>query len=151
MAFLDFIKNRGEQRPASEQQSQQAKPETAREMYSREATQEKQSAPRVATMPDADKSQAKDLGARIDAATQNIQPDTPPPTPEPGGTAARPEPMRQNMDGQDVTAPSLSPTSGQVGAPSTEQDVAANKQESPTQEQSARPKTMARTAPSWER
>ena len=41
MAFLDFIKNRDLQRPAAEQQSQQQKPDNAREYFSRQDAQEK--------------------------------------------------------------------------------------------------------------
>jgi hypothetical protein len=141
MSFLDFIKNRQQ---AEQEQASQPKPETAKEMYSRQAEQESAGRNAVAQIPDADKAQAKELGARLDKATQHIQQGASSSPEAPADGASSPEPMRQNMTAQDKEAPALSPTSGQRGA-------VEHEQESPAPSQGSRPQTIARTTPSWER
>jgi len=149
MAFLDFIKNRQQQ---SVEQPTQPKQETAREMYAREAQQDTAGQRSVAQLPDVDKAQARELGERLDKATQSIRQDTGA-GPAPADTTGSPEPMRQNMMSQDKSAPDLSPTSAQRGSVTHEQEASVPSQEesqSPVRE-SQRPQTIARPAPSWER
>jgi hypothetical protein len=154
MALLDFIKNRDGQRPAAEQQSQQQKPENAREMHVLKDAQDKAALKPVPQMPEAEKLKAQELGARLDKATQHIQQNAPTHTPAPADSTSGPEPMRQNMTGQDKTAPDLSPTSAQMGQVGHEKEAAAPSQEQaektqqPTQQPS---QTVARRPPSWER
>jgi len=150
MAFLDFIRNRQEH--SAEQSSQTQKPETAREMYARQAEQGGAGERTVGELPEADKAQAREIGARLDKATQQLREDrvTPSPVPENAGS---PEPMRQNMMGQDNAAPDLSPTSAQRGSVGHEQEASAPSREesqSPARD-SQQPQTIARPAPSWER
>jgi hypothetical protein len=152
MAFLDFIRNRQQQSP--EQSSQQQKPETAREMYTRQAGEERAGAKPMEQLPQADRDQAKELGARLDKATQHLRQDAPAQTPSPSDSAGSPEAMRQNMTGQENAAPSLSPTSAQRGT--TEQERPADSPsredgEGARQTTQQRPQTIARTTPSWER
>lgn len=154
MAFLDFIKNREGQRPAAEQQSQQQKPENAKEWHARKDAQDVAAQKPVQQLPEADKLQAKELGARLDKATQHIQPNAPAHVPAPADSTSSPEPMRQKMTGQDKTAPDLSPTSAQMGQVGHEKEAAAPSQEQAekTQQPTQKPnQTMARRPPSWER
>lgn len=153
MALLDFIKNRQSQEQTS-QQSQQQKPETAREMYSRQAQQEQTGQTKVEQLSQADKSAAKELGARLDKATQHIRQDAANQATAPTDGAASPQPMRQNMLQQDHAAPSLSPTSAQRGQTQEEARGNAPAQEGSQSERQAtqqRPQTISRTTPSWER
>jgi hypothetical protein len=147
MAFLDFIRNRQEQ---SADQSQSQKPETAREMYTREAGQGAQRT--VGELPEAAKEQAREIGARLDKATQHLRQDSAAPSPAPESTGS-PEPMRQRMMGQDNAAPALSPTSAQRGAVAHEQESPAPSREESQSiaRDSQRPQTIARPTPSWER
>jgi hypothetical protein len=154
MALLDFIKNRQGQSPTAEQQSQQQKPETAKEMYTRQATQERADQKPVQQIPEADKSQAKELGARLDKATQHIQQSAPALTPAPADSTGSPQPMAQKMMNQDTAAPALSPTSAQSGTRESQQEAPAPSGESQTKAQGQsqdRAQTIARTRPSWER
>ncbi|HTV53583.1 MAG TPA: hypothetical protein VMI06_01570 [Terriglobia bacterium] len=123
MAFLDFIRNRQQ---VSQEQTTEPKPETAREMYAREATQEQASQRSVNELNQADKAEAKELGSRVDKAVEQIRSNDRPAAPSQSDSTANPEPMRQNMVNQDKEAPELSPTSAQRG-------------------------TIARPTPSWER
>jgi hypothetical protein len=152
MALLDFIKNR-QQQPSGEQ-SQQPEPETAKEMYSRQAAQEKTDQKPVQQIPEADKSQAKELGARLDKATQHIQQGAPAQTPAPADSTGSPQPMAQKMMNQDTAAPALSPTSAQSGTRESQQEAPAPSGESQAKAQGQsqdRAQTIARTRPSWER
>lgn len=142
MALLDFIKNR-QQQPA---EASQQKPETAKEMYSREASEGRAGQKPVEQIPDNAKSAARDLGARLDNASQPIQQTGPAQASAPEG-ASGPEPMRQKMTAQDKDAPELSPTSGQMGQTANEKEAAPAQESS---EKSQRP-TIARPTPSWER
>jgi len=148
MAFLDFIRNRQEQ--SAEQPSQ--KPETAREMYARQAEPGAAALRTVGELPDAAKEQAREIGARLDRATQHLRQDSAATSPSPESTGS-PEPMRQSMLGQDNAAPALSPTSAQRGAVGHEQESSASsREESPSvAKDSQRPQTIARPTPSWER
>jgi hypothetical protein len=150
MAFLDFIKNR----QAQQQSVAQPKPETAREMYSRQAEQVRTTQKPVQQMSDAEKMRAREAGARLDKATQHLRQSAPAQTLTPSDSASGPEPMRQNMTGQEREAPALSPTTAQLGQTANEKGVPEHSQEertnAPAKTQN-RPQTIARTRPSWER
>jgi hypothetical protein len=155
MAFLDFIKNRN----ASQQQSvanksQEQKPETAKEMYSRQAAQERADRKPVEQIPQADKAAAKSVGERIDKATQHLREQRPAQS-SPGDSASSPEPMRQNMMNQDKAAPALTPTSAQAGTPAVDKAAPEASKGAPakTQEKPAQraPQSVPRRPPSWER
>jgi hypothetical protein len=148
MAFLDFIKNR--QQSAAEQ-TQQQKPETAKEMYSRQAEQETAGQKPVQQLPDAEKSQARELGARLDKATQHVRQDAAPETPARADSTSSPEPMRQKMMAQDEQAPALSPTSAQLGQTANEKSPSPATSEKTPEQSQQRPQTIARSTPSWER
>ena len=145
MGFIDFIKNRGGQTLAAEAHSQQ-QTETAKQMYTREATQEKTAAKSLDQMTAGGKARASEI--RDDLQT-SIKPARSQESviSSPADSNAAPQALRQNMSNQDKTAPSLSPTSEQMGKPSVEQDKAAP---SRTKSQE-RAQTIARPSPSWER
>jgi hypothetical protein len=70
MAFLDFIKNRQQ---ASQEQSSQPKPETAREMYAREAQQERSNAKPVdQDMKPEQRAVMGEVQAKMRGATQHL-------------------------------------------------------------------------------
>jgi hypothetical protein len=143
VAFLDFIRNRqtsAQQSVASTQQAQ--KPETAKQMYTREAANEKVNRTPVERMPEDQRAKAREIGARLDKATHHLNQEVPAVAPSDGmnNQAA----MRQSMTGQERTAPALSPTGGHAGR--TPSDTPPVK----TPEK-ARPQTLPRTTPSWER
>lgn len=149
MAFLDFIRNRQGQQQAAEPSAQQPKPETAREMYARQADPKP-----LDQLKQTDREQAKDLGARLDKAAQDIRPNAAPPAPSSSDGANSPEAMRQNMTGQENAAPSLSPTSAERGVTEQEKSAASPSREDgqgSQQTSQERSQTIARTTPSWER
>jgi hypothetical protein len=63
MAFLDFVKNR--QQSQSAEQSQSSKPETAKEMYSREAAQEKSGAKSMQQMPPEQQAKVAEISGKL--------------------------------------------------------------------------------------
>lgn len=142
MALLDFIKNRDVQRPVSEQQSQQQAPETAKQMHTREAAEER--ANRVAPTPDQE-ARAKKIGEEMLKGTQSAQerPATVTEAPADQGTNSA---HLQNQNHQNKTQEALSPTDGARGKTAVQEKVSAPER-APEQTQ----KTMARTTPSWER
>jgi hypothetical protein len=142
MRFLDFIKNREDQSTATEQQSQQQQPETAKQMYTREAIEDK--ANRVAPTPDQEK-RAQQIGDEMRKTTP-LAPEAspaPPAAPEDQGSNSA---QLQNQSNQDKTQESLSPTDSTTGK-------TAVPEKAPAPETTAEPtqKTIARPAPSWER
>ena len=144
MALLDFIKNRGSQSPAAEPQSQ---PETAKQMYTRQAAEE-QAAPRPSDMVrPGQEAKVAEAQALFDKVAQQPQSPTPPPTPAPEG-AANPQPMQQQGIGQERVAPEMSPTSSLASARA--QEVQGPSSPSPTLAKSQQ-QTVSRPAPSWER
>ena len=108
MALLDFIRNRDGQQQTAEPQSQQ-QPETAKQMYSREAAVDQSAKPSDLVRSDqqARLAQAQDLFSK---GTQESPSAAPLPAPAPEGGATSPQPMRQPMMGQEAVAPELSPT-----------------------------------------
>lgn len=133
MGLIDWIKNRGQQ------ESQQQQPEVSQDISSRAANERS-----VSQLPENVQSQARDLGARLDQATRNIQADAPALPQAPADATDNQQPMRQNMMSQESPAPALSPTSAQGGVPM--KDV-----EGPEAPAATPRPTMARTTPSWER
>jgi hypothetical protein len=139
MAFTDWIKNRNaSQQPSVAENSQQQKPETAKEMYSREAAQEKAKAKPIT--PEI-KAQADRVTATMDKATQHMQ--TPAAAaPAEGGTNS---PHLQKQNRQDKTQAALSPTDDAAGK-------AAGQAKQPAPEKTPeRAQTLPRPKPSWER
>jgi hypothetical protein len=150
MAFLDFVKSR--QQSQSAEQSQQSKPETAKEMYSREASQEKAGSKSMQQMPPEQQAKVAEISGKLQQATQHMgQTEAPSAGTQDG--AASPQPMAQKMASQDKAAPSLSPTSMQAGTRSTEQEAPASSEATSKAETKSaqQQKTMARPSPSWER
>ena len=140
MPFLDFIKNRN----VSQQQSvankpQDQKPETAKEMNSREAAQEK--AAEKPITPEI-KAQADRAMATINKASQHLQPQPAPAAPDGGSPAAQ----LQKQNHQEEAQPALSPTDGAAG-----KTAAQDKEKAPEKPVSRNPQTVPRRPPSWER
>jgi hypothetical protein len=145
MALLDFIRNRNTSpQQAVANKPQEQKPETAKEMYARQAAQEKASQKTIADMPPAQRARMDAIKAELQKASQHIDGQAKAqPKMDTGGSR---EALRQNMTGQDKTAPALSPTSAQAGKPETEKTPAKE-----TPKPTPRPQTLPRPRPSGER
>src|SRR5580658_8752515 len=106
MALLDFIRNRNAARQqAVANRPQEQKPETAKEMHTRQAAQEK-AAERPIT-PEI-KAQADRAMATINKASQHLQAQPAPATPDGGSPVAH----LQKQNHQEKAQPALSPTDG---------------------------------------
>ena len=156
MAFLDFIKNRQEQQPVGEQQSQQQQPETAKQMYSREAVEAKAAEKPVAQIPESDKASARDIGSRVEQYSQDRAGNAFTGAPAPADSSAAPQAMRQDANGQDKSAPALSPTDGQVAKTALEKAPDSPSQGSQEKEPSSQspahtPNPPQRDRGGWER
>jgi hypothetical protein len=152
MALFDFISNRDGQRTASEQQSQQQRPETYKEQKTREAAEEKVTAKPISQLPPDRQAQVDAVKSDLQKATQNQEQSAVVSAPTPQDGATSPQPMMQKSMNQDKVAPASSPTSAQAGTPSTEQEAPSAANQGKTQDKSQdRPQTIARPAPSWER
>ena len=153
MAFLDFIRNR---------QGQEASARNAPEKNSK--TQEAQSAP--AKQPESksnlqsqlspahqrDLADAQALFQKGVQERQSPSPQTPAPQGEGGGPAA----LRQKAEGQERSAPAQSPTDGHRGVTQAETKGPAVTEvreapSKPPQTPNAKPQTVPRPRPSWER
>jgi hypothetical protein len=146
MALLDFMKNRN----AAKQQTvadkaQEQKPENAKAMYARDAEHEKANLKPIDRMPPAQQAKVDAIKERLEKATQHIGQSAN--TPSPADAGSSPQASRQNMTGQDRTAPALSPTNAHAGQPETDRE----KSPSPQHEKKAEHKTLPRPQPSWER
>jgi len=163
MALLDFIKNRqaSEKTPAAgtpqQQRSDSTKPQTAKEMYTREAANEKTSRNPVERMPEDQRAKAQEIGARLDNATNHLNQNAQTPSPAPADSASSPEASRQNMTNQDKAAPDLSPTSMQAGStgheahsPAHSNDAPADSRQNDIQSPSQTP-SPSRGRGGWER
>jgi len=152
MAFLDFVKNRDSHRSATEQQSQQQKPDLSREASNAVSEQPGKT---VSQVSEDIRARARDIGSRIEQSGQNIEQSASPLPQPPTEATGNQQPMRQNMTAQDKPAPDLSPTSFQAGIPSKDvegpgpPEPTPSTSQSQTQEQSRA--TIARRPPSWER
>jgi hypothetical protein len=140
MALLDFIKNRNDaKQQAVAKTSQAQKPETAKEMYTRQARQE--SAVQRPITPEI-KAQADRALATINRASQHLQ-SQPSPGASEGGTNGA---QLQNQNHQDKAQQALSPTDAATG-----KTAAQDKEKVPEKPPSRNPQTVPRRAPSWER
>jgi hypothetical protein len=145
VAFLDFLKNRTQTQQPVAQKPQEQKPESAKEMYTRQSGQERAARNPIDRMPAEQREKVDAIKATLEKATQHRDGAVQMPAAEPEAMGNR-EAARQNMTGQDKAAPALSPTSGQAGTPATEKESPANAPEKP-----ARPQSLPRPKPSWER
>ena len=154
MALLDFIKNREGQRPVAEQQSQQQKPENAKEWHTRKDAQDKAALKPLDQIKPEHQARVETIKTELQKSTQHQEKTAPAPAPAPEDATASPQPMQQKMMSQDKAAPDLSPTSAQKGTKAMDQEApaASGQGQSKTQEKSAdQAKTIARRPPSWER
>src|ERR1700722_20055853 len=100
MAFLDWIKSRGaaaKQQPVAQTQQ---KPETAKQMYAREAIQDAAARKPVSQMLETAKAEARSLGAAIQGGGDQPRQNPLSVSPSAGEGATSPQPMRQNMVAQ---------------------------------------------------
>jgi hypothetical protein len=150
MGFVDWIKNRGQQ-PAAEQTSQQPS-ETAKQMYTREAAEEK--AKPISQIPPDQQARVDQVKSDMQKATQ-VQGEASQAPSHSSEDGASPEAMAQKSMSQDKTAPKLSPTSAKDGMrPSDEERSAPAETPSQSQEkspESSQQRTIPRPPPSWER
>jgi hypothetical protein len=137
-------RNAPKQEPVDEKTHQQ-QPENAKTMYTRKAEQEKANLKRIDRLSPDQQIKLDAIKERFEKATQNIGQKTN--TPSPTDAGGSPEVSRQNMTGQDRTAPALSPTNAHAGQPVTNKE----KSPSPQTEKKAEHKTLPRPQPSWER
>ena len=146
MSFLSWIKERNaapQQQPVA--QTQQQKPENAKAMYAREAEQEKANLKPIDQMPPEQQTKLDKIKEKLEKAKPDIGQNAP--TPSLADAGSTPEASRQNMTGQDRTAPALSPTNAHAGQPQTDKEKSPSTQP----EKKAEHKTLPRPQPSWER
>jgi hypothetical protein len=142
MAFLDFVRNRQEsQQQSVAQTSREQKPETAKEMYTRQDAQEKTAASKPIT-PEI-KAQADRAMATMNKASEHVQSPAKRTAPE---TGSAPQAQLQNQSRQDETQEALSPTDGASGKTALQ-----DKEKAPEKAPQRAPQTMPRRPPSWER
>lgn len=133
MALLDFLKKRRQQTAQPKTQ-----PETAKQMYTREAAQQTAAKPITPEI----KAQADRAMATMNKASQHVQAASSAAAPE---TAESPAAQLQNQHGQGKTQAALSPTDGASGKTVSQDQV--RPLETPRKPQ----QTVARRPPSWER
>jgi hypothetical protein len=150
MALLKFLKERQQQ----VNQDKPAQPETAKQMYARQEAQRSAQSP-MDKMPAEQRAKVDEIKARIERATQHTGQEVSTRQTSPGDTPVTQEAMRQNMTGQDKTAPAMSPTSELAGKTSLERGDAVRPSPTPPrppQKMTPKPQqTIARRPPSWER
>jgi hypothetical protein len=150
MAFLDFIKNRNATAQQSvAQKAQYPKPETAKEMYIRQASQDRTAQQPMDRMPADQQAKVEAIKQRLEGATRHISPEGPQ-APIPADNSGSREAMRQNMTAQDKTAAPLSPTSVQAGQ-TAEKGAPEPSGKTPEKTPARSPQTVPRRPPSWER
>ena len=147
MGFLDFIKHRNtSKQPTVAPKPQERAPGNAREFFRGEAAGEKAQQKPINRLPADAQSDLESIRAARDKTLwpQGSQGVTVPA----GAPDAMPNaaPMRQKREGQELSAPSLSPTDGHKGSPAT--DKAPEKEPEKASEQ---PKTLPRPRASHER
>jgi|SRR5579871_2817801 len=150
MAFLDFLKRgQGRQQAAAPK----PQPETAKQMYTREAAQPPAQNNMNQISPERFR-QVDEIRARLEKATQHVGQESAVRQASPADAPVSQEAMRQNMARQDQTAPAMSPTSAQSGMTSVESGASVRPSPTPKVQQKnvqSRPQTIARRPPSWER
>jgi hypothetical protein len=147
MALLDWMKERS----APRQDAAQG-PETAKEMYSRQAA-EQPANKALEQMPPDQKAKVDAIKERLEKATQHIDKNAHSPSTAPTDSIGNREAMRQNMTGQDKTAHALSPTDYRTGR-AAEGNAPEQSSKSPAkapENSTSRPQTLPRPRPSWER
>jgi hypothetical protein len=146
MALLDFVKNR----QANQQQdvagkSQQQKPETAKQMYAREAAQEKTNAKPMDQMRPEQQAKVEQIKATLEKSTQHMNRDAAAPASAPandGGNTAH----MQKQNNQEKTQAALSPTDNTAG-----KTAIRGQDKTPEKAAPEKPQTLPRPRPSWER
>jgi hypothetical protein len=136
MAFLDFIKNRNQQQPVAEK-SQEQKPENAKQMYTREAAEQK--AAEKPITPEVKAQADKAMGTMREFQQQGS------PSQPSVSEGSSPNAHLQKQDYQDKAQHALSPTDGAAGKTASQEKTKA------PEKQTERPQTIARRPPSWER
>ena len=149
MGFLGWITKRNGPSQQTVAEKTQG-PERAKEMYDRQAGLEKANLTPMDRMPPDQQAKVDKIKAALEKATRHIDSSAHVHAAAPvDGNGSR-EATRQNMTGQEKTAPALSPTSTQTGQPATEKTP--SKQATTTKaEERGRAQSMPRTRPSWER
>lgn len=153
-AMLDWIKNRNaSQQQSTAEKSQDAKPETAKQMYTREATRETANQKPLTQMPPEQQAKVDAIKETLAKATQHMDKNTPTSAPAPGGGSESPEAARQKMSQQDKAAPALSPTDASAGNTVSEKTQSAPQQspKAPQNTPGQTSPTLPRPRPSWER
>jgi len=148
MALLDFLKKRQQQTAQPKTQ-----PETAKQMYTREAAQQTKRSS-VEQMPPEQLQKVNEIRARIEKATRHAGQESPARPASHADAPVTQEAMRQNMTAQDKSAPAMSPTSAQAGMTSVGNGTPVRPAPTPKAQQKAAQKpaqTIARRPPSWER
>ena len=150
MAYLDWIRNRGKQQAVAPKPQQ----ENAKQMYAREAAQERATGRGVSQMPAEAKAAAKDVRTFLENYGKSVMENPPALNMTDVEGATSPQPMRQSMVRQHIHPPALSPTSGQSGLehqhsgpPASETPAVETPKQTPTPPQP----TVPRRPPSWER
>ena len=92
MSILDFIKNRQVQQPSAAPQSQ---PETAKEMYSREAAHDRTGAKALSQISPEQQARVDAVKSDLQRATQSPGPDAQNASPVPADSTASPQPWRR--------------------------------------------------------
>jgi hypothetical protein len=154
MPFLDFIRNRNASRQQQvAQNTQERKPETARQMYARQGAQETAKLTPLDRLPAEQKAKVDAIKATLEKATQHIGQSVGTPSVSAPDTAGDREAMRQKMAAQDKAAPALTPTGMEAGR--TAHDQSRTPANAPTpkapEKASPRPQTVPRPRPSWQR
>jgi hypothetical protein len=120
MSFLDFMKERGQAQPSVAQTSQEQdsvaqKPQTAKEMYTRESAQEQATRNPVEQMPDSAKQQAVEAAhpaaQLMDKATQHKEQSHDAPASPSDGKEA----LMHNQSAEGKTQEAMSPTDSHKG------------------------------------
>jgi hypothetical protein len=141
MGFITWIVNKRKEAPANNVQPQAENP---KQMFTRQAAEEGRNVRPFDQMTPEQKAKVEAIKERLEKVI-SPSPDGDPPK-SPGGGAAVPQAVRQNMSGQENAAPALSPTGTHKGQPGTE-----TKPKAQPEKPAERPKTVPRPAPSWER
>ena len=139
MGFLGWIRDRNAaQQQSVANKSQEPRPENAKQMYAREAEQEKTAAKPITAEI---KTQADRALATINKASQHAQPG---PSQAPADNAGSPEAHLQKQHGQSRAQEALSPTDSAAGQTATQ-----GKDKTPDAMPSRAPQTVLRLRPSW--
>jgi len=149
MGWKDWIPNRGQQHVAEKPKAQ--KPQNAKQMYARQDGQEQANRTPLDRMPPEQRAQVDAIKAKLEKATQHIDGNAQRPSPASSDSDGGREAARQNMAGQEKTAPALSPTSVQAGKTAQEKPTSPSQETPRTDKRQSRPQTVPRPKPSWER